>query len=969
MTVIGICKAIYEYASQQPNHDEPDTEISIAEGETLYILERGDDGWWKVRKKAEGDEEEGEEGLVPANYVEEATPISNATAMYDYDRQTSEEITLTDGAKVAIYDKEDPDWFLVECNGSFGFAPSNYLEAGTSHSPAAVAHEVTRPESVISLPPAITRPDFTDHTAREVSEPEPEREEEQEEEAPPTPKRPTMAPRPPEPSPPPAAQPTRYQTWAVQEVDGKKKKKGTLGIGNMEISWAPDKSSESIQTWSITSLINYSTEKKHVFIDLQSPPRAASFDFHAGSSNTAAEINQVLGDMAGAARAPGIREIAGALKAPLPAIPANSGLAKKEENSGFPKQDDDDADYATVLYDFEAQGEDEVTVRAGAKVIILDDRASPDWWKIRVGRKEGVIPADYLETSAPKRSKRKSAEPKQQEPKQELKPQHTGKSKPDPKKVRSWTDRSRSFRVDAQLLGCSDGKIHLHKSNGVKISVPISKMCSEDIEYVEHKIGRSLTQDTERKTEKEERKVQSKPKAEPSVVQAKPKASSNFDWFDFFLAVGCDPNVCQRYTAAFERDGLGEEDITSFEPSMLRTLGVKEGDILRIGRAVDARLGRQREAPASFGDVLQRDDKSGSGLLSGPGGELKNNTRRGRPERTGPPNDFVDAAALKTKTQSYMEDLSLLDSPLIPVKAEQPVPPQVTQASQMQAPQIQAQQTQAPRTQSAPIPEPIHPSQQPTFSQQFFQSLQAPTAPSAPAVAPFMPQTSFGTAIVAHKTGGGDIKSFVQPPLYTQQTGHQQMAMQPAPYQDPFKTGSAAPYQDPFKTGPAMFQPMQTGFQPMQTGFQPVQNGFPPSQTGFQPMQTGFQPMQTGFQPMQPAPMQTGFQPMQTGFQQNGFQNVFQPHPTGFSPMQPQPQLFQPGPLPGYQQPFDPAQPFTQPSQGYQMSAGMLKMQEMMAQAQAQQPQFQPVSFGRPASTGPRKPNLNAATATNPFGL
>lgn len=37
----------------------------------LYILERGDDGWWKVKKKAEGEEEEGDEGLVPANYVEE----------------------------------------------------------------------------------------------------------------------------------------------------------------------------------------------------------------------------------------------------------------------------------------------------------------------------------------------------------------------------------------------------------------------------------------------------------------------------------------------------------------------------------------------------------------------------------------------------------------------------------------------------------------------------------------------------------------------------------------------------------------------------------------------------------------------------------------------------------------------------------------------------------------------------------
>lgn len=45
--------------------------LSIEESEMLYILERGDDGWWKVKKKAEGEEEDGDSGLVPANYVQE----------------------------------------------------------------------------------------------------------------------------------------------------------------------------------------------------------------------------------------------------------------------------------------------------------------------------------------------------------------------------------------------------------------------------------------------------------------------------------------------------------------------------------------------------------------------------------------------------------------------------------------------------------------------------------------------------------------------------------------------------------------------------------------------------------------------------------------------------------------------------------------------------------------------------------
>ncbi|CCG81681.1 putative Cytoskeleton assembly control protein Sla1 [Taphrina deformans PYCC 5710] len=1151
-TILGIAKGLYDYASQQPNPTEDDRELSIEENEMLYILERGDDGWWKVKKKAEGDQEEGDEGLVPANYVEEASPLSNAVAMYDYDRQTSEEVSFVEGAHVSIYDKEDPDWFLVGAGGQFGFAPSNYLEetGAVSQSPAVVATQglsgAIRPGSITSLPPpapplpatapAIThvaapssvfatqprtaQPDFSDHTALESDH---------EESPPPTPHRPALPTRQSSQGQPPMAprptqrdsQPTNdyyttpaaipraaspevpqnsasYRTWPVQEVEGKKKKKkGTLGLGNGEISWAPDKASESISTWPITSLVNYSREKKHVFIDLQHPPKAMSFDFHAGSSDAAQDIGNVLGELAGAARAPGIREVAGALNAPLPALPQNSGLARRERESGYPVRDGSDDDeryhagaellngnekYATVLYDFEAQGNDEVTVRAGARVVILDDHTSPDWWNIRAGKKQGVVPADYLEASAPKKSSKKKSEHRDERDSgsrrersssrprsQELKPQATGgKSKPDSQKLRSWTDRSKSFKVDAQLLGCSDGKIHLHKSNGVKISVPISKMSEEDIEYVEHKVGRSLREDPPladvQDIAEKARKDKEARRQESAKAAAQSKPASDFDWFDFFLACGCDPNVCQRYTSAFEKEGLSEDDISSLEPTLLRNLGLKEGDILKVGRHVDARLGRQRTNTASFEDVLQKDNESAaSGLFSGPGGELKNNTRRGRPERSGPVNDTIDPDALKSATKESedpwavraedkppakpvrpqstgaapsknLEDLSLLDSPLIPIPAQQvtaAAPAQTTQAAAGQAPTYNA------------TPGNVAPAQQ-YPSQQFLQSIQQmqPQRTAAiPAVAPFMPQTSFGSAIVAHKTGGGNMNNFVPPPLYPHQTGYQQQQQQQmammqnmpaAPYQDPFKTGSAAPYQDPFRTGFAQqqtgFQPQQTGFVPQQTGFLPQaaqfpapmqqtgfqqpqqtgfysgqqQNGFSAQQTGFVPQQQLFQPQQQQVQPqygmMQPQQpfgmqsQQTGFNPAQPfgnsnmpafggqlGPQQTGYQFQQAPQQPGFGMQQPQPTGF--GGFGGFGGQPQQAQP--------QMSAGMLKMQQMMAEAQSQnnqtgfgaqtlqQPQggfndgFRPVQFGRPASTGPaaRRGNIANATASNPFGF
>ena len=51
----------------------------------------------------------------------------------------------------------------------------------------------------------------------------------------------------------------------------------------------------------------------------------------------------------------------------------------------------------------------------------------------------------------------------------------------DPAKVRTWTDRSGSFKVDAEFILIKDGKIHLHKVNGVKIAVPVTKMSVEDL--------------------------------------------------------------------------------------------------------------------------------------------------------------------------------------------------------------------------------------------------------------------------------------------------------------------------------------------------------------------------------------------------------------------------------------------------------------------------------------------------------
>ena len=49
-----------------------------------------------------------------------------------------------------------------------------------------------------------------------------------------------------------------------------------------------------------------------------------------------------------------------------------------------------------VLYDFRADGEDELTVSEGEKLTILEK--DEEWWKCKnVEGVEGVVPASYLE--------------------------------------------------------------------------------------------------------------------------------------------------------------------------------------------------------------------------------------------------------------------------------------------------------------------------------------------------------------------------------------------------------------------------------------------------------------------------------------------------------------------------------------------------------------------------------------------
>lgn len=357
-----------------------------------------------------------------------------------------------------MYDVSDPDWTLVGLDGDYGFAPANYIEI--KEAPAA-AESLASP-SLPPRPPSLPAAPDSDHergppTPESPAHPNPAQAlagiiqkrsqqpapppedyapppkaqrrvqftpEMSDEEAPPPrlPQRPPSA----QMSPPPTqTQYAKYTSQRPPDTDsfrsppartvtfdpydppndhnqpntplsgsgyhlyniyeyltqpGKNKKMPiTLGINIAKgmIMIAPEKSRDGPQQeWTADKLEYYSQEGKHVFLTLKQPSK--DVDFHCGAKDTASEICSALGELSGAAKGAGLREV-------LAAGSRNSNVQRK----------------GVMLFDFMAQGDDEVTVGLGDDILILDDSASEEWWKVRrlKNGKEGVVPANYVEVT------------------------------------------------------------------------------------------------------------------------------------------------------------------------------------------------------------------------------------------------------------------------------------------------------------------------------------------------------------------------------------------------------------------------------------------------------------------------------------------------------------------------------------------------------------------------------------------
>jgi len=116
---------IYSYDATEDN------EISFAEGETIYLLEKDDSGWWRGRNG------KGQEGLFPSNFVEVVGEEGNSgsieihkdyQALYDYEAEDETELTIKEGEILHVISETDGWYFGSNAKGKEGNFPSNFVE-------------------------------------------------------------------------------------------------------------------------------------------------------------------------------------------------------------------------------------------------------------------------------------------------------------------------------------------------------------------------------------------------------------------------------------------------------------------------------------------------------------------------------------------------------------------------------------------------------------------------------------------------------------------------------------------------------------------------------------------------------------------------------------------------------------------------------------------------------------------------
>ncbi|CAG8532527.1 1432_t:CDS:2 [Rhizophagus irregularis] len=412
LNYINICKALYDYTALT------DDELTFHEDDVLYILENDDEDWWKAKLKISNAEEaENSIGVVPRNYIQEAECTAVLKALWDYEAVSEEELSFKEDDILNLYEEDEDGWYLVKFNNVFGMIPPNYVEKVSMDSVEQDVQEEnyvdednsenqTNQPKTVSLFDALSSASDQNNTYVD-----------------PLKLYAVKAARPKA-----GSSAIESKTWSVTEVVGdkkKQKKKGALVIGNGKVIFASESDKAPVRQWEINDIIEIKKDKKNISFTFGGS-KGGTIDFHA-NKNIITEIYQKAEDCRASLEIPTVKVDNSSIRSSiasstLPMSSRSSSTHKsieseesqyeedeqyeEHDNGSNPVLEEEEGEeelelpspkFGVALYDFNAQGDDEVSIREGDELWVIDDVSSKEWWKIKKDDEEGVVPASFIE--------------------------------------------------------------------------------------------------------------------------------------------------------------------------------------------------------------------------------------------------------------------------------------------------------------------------------------------------------------------------------------------------------------------------------------------------------------------------------------------------------------------------------------------------------------------------------------------